>query len=159
GLIGAVYLLALGTGIVYFSAEIIGLLTGNDTWLLYIGSPILQTLQVVMVTVTIGSQLAVMARTLIAASSTIVRERQSAAWDVLVLTGLTPRHLVFAKWWAVFRWMLPMYFWVGLLRFCMGVWAGVYLSHHFLGGFSSLNSGYNLYPPQLGEVIVSGLVG
>ncbi len=44
-----------------------------------------------------------MAQTLVMSSNTIARERNAQNWELLLLTGVSIRQLVRAKWWAVVR--------------------------------------------------------
>lgn len=50
------------------------------------------------------------------AASSILRERQHHTWDSLLMTGVHPRRIIFAKWWASLRSMRGDYVMVAVAR-------------------------------------------
>jgi len=58
----------------------------------------------------------VVLQTLFFAIHTLHRENQAESWDVLVLTGISARQLVFGKWWAVLRITWPYHAFTAIIK-------------------------------------------
>jgi hypothetical protein len=67
----------------------------------------------VIVVVTYGS---IILHTVLLATHTITREKQAATWDSLVLTEISTRELVLAKWWSVVATVWPEFVIVTLMK-------------------------------------------
>ncbi|MBZ0306845.1 MAG: hypothetical protein K8I82_12320, partial [Anaerolineae bacterium] len=125
----------LTIGMILFWGEFAGALTKRDA------SPIgekLGILTIIFVAYTVIWHFSLMFRTLALAANSIIREKQSGSWDLVVLTGVDARQIVRGKWWATVQQQLLHYVRLGLLRAC----AAVYLS-----GTNSRTFLYMVYLP------------
>jgi len=59
-------------------------------------------------------------RTVALATNALNREFVTGNWDMLILTGISPRHIIWSKWWAILRYMGIVYVIAALLR--LGFW-------------------------------------
>lgn len=73
-----------------------------------------------------------MLRTLGLAANSLARERQNNTWEMLVLTGIDAREIVYGKWSATVRNQWRQYVLLGVLRAGMAVWLGAYSSREIL---------------------------
>ncbi len=80
-----------------------------------------------LVTMNIALYLVVILITLGLSSNSITRERKSKNWDVLLLTNVNSRQLVWGKWWASMHALWGDHVMVGLLR--MGMIGGLVSFH------------------------------
>jgi len=89
---------------------------------------------------------ALMFRTLALSANSITREQQANNWDMLVLTGIDARRIVWGKWWATVRRMWFGYVLLAILRAAVIIWVGAAVSRVLAAGYP-YTSGY--LPPDV----------
>ncbi len=95
-----------------------------------------------------------MFQTLGLSADSIVREYGSNNWDMLVLTGVDARKIVYGKWWATVRRMWRPYVMLGILRALLVVWYGAASSHSYF--FYGAGGNLPLVLPTLLQLIAGG---
>ncbi len=84
---------------------------------------------VILMVVTLATHVWLLLRTMMTACNSIAHEKMSGTWDVLILTGIDARQIVFGKWWATMR-FTAREFWLLLpLRVAMSVYIGHQISY------------------------------
>lgn len=87
-----------------------------------------------------------MLSTLYLAANSIAREKHSRTWDMLILTSMDARQIVWGKWAAVVRRQFPAYLALSVLRIGAVVWYTLDLWSFSFGPFSSRSA---VFPPLL----------
>jgi hypothetical protein len=134
------YWLALVSSIILFWGEFVTSLTTAEVGKV---SQILIVSFVILIPITIVVHFGALLQTLAFASNTITREKQTQTWQVLILTNVDARRIVFSKWWATISRMRHFYLGAGLLRAGLTVGAIALLSRHgvnIYGQMFALNS-------------------
>lgn len=105
--------LMLTIGLILLGGEFAGALLQRDP------SPIaakFRVLAIVFIVYTVLRHFMLMFQTLAFSANSLVREKQIVNWDMLLLTGIDARQIVYGKWLATVQHQFPAYVRLGLLR-------------------------------------------
>lgn len=134
----------LTVGMILFGGEFIGALLQRDP------APItyhMSAIAVAFIGYVLVRHFGLLLQTLSLSANSIAREKQAMNWDMLVLTGIDGRQIVYGKWLAVVQRQFPAYVRLGLLRAMALVFWNAYLSR------VSFTSFYTYYSSSLVSVI------
>jgi hypothetical protein len=155
----AVVLLAVTLALILYGGEIAGSLLGRDP------TPVSETLGAgvaLLLAYTTGLHFILMFRALAQGANSIAREKMGKTWDMLVLTGIDARQIVWGKWWATVRRLWRHYTLLALLRACVITWMGASASRSLMliyGSYSTYYQGeYRIILPRPQHFILAGLV-
>jgi hypothetical protein len=98
-----------------------------------------------------------MFQTLSQSTHSIIRERQSNKWDLLILTGIDARKLVLGKWWATVRYMGRYYIVLGVLRAVLVIWIGRH-RNYFYSYYTVIQPNVAVITPTLWQMLLSGTI-
>nr|PZN52642.1 MAG: hypothetical protein DIU68_14155 [Chloroflexota bacterium] len=140
-----VYLAALGVCLIAYLGEFIGSLTWRDTTRIH------ETVESVMpfaLIVTAVMYLLLVLEALARGANTIVREKETNNWEMLVLTGVDARRIVRGKWWAALRVSWPAWLRLLPLRAGLSVFIGAELSRVTSAYMATFAPGQTVIPPH-----------
>lgn len=147
----------LTISLILFGGEFAGALLQRDA------APIGERLGVltgVFIAYTVVRHFVLMLQTLSLSANSIAREKQSANWDILLLTGIDARRIIYGKWLAVVQRQLPAYIMLGLLRAGAVVYFSAFTSRSFYQLIYSPNYSNILIPisPLPLQILLAGAV-
>jgi hypothetical protein len=147
----AFFLACITLSMILYWGEFAGALLQRDA------APIGEHLQpgaVLLMAVALVLHFGLMFQTLSLAANSIARERQNNTWDMLVLTGLDARQIVYGKWWAIVQRQWRNYAVLGLLRMGAIVWFSAAASRIF--AYSYLYGGFWFMLPNPLHILIAG---
>lgn len=146
----------LTVSMILFWGEFAGSLLQRDAGSISKG---LGVIPLIFVIYTFFRHFGLMLHTLTLSANGIVREKQAATWEMLILTGIDARQIVRGKWLAVVQYQFPAYVMLGLLRVGAVVYLSADLSRTNANSFfvGNLNPWVLIPPPAL-QVLLAGII-
>jgi ABC-type transport system involved in multi-copper enzyme maturation permease subunit len=149
-----IYAVMLATALIFYLGELIGALLWRDT------SPIIDHFPFALLAMLIYLvilQITLVLTAVVRGANSIARERQGGTWEILTLTHVTTRQIVWSKWWAIVRSMVRPVLMIVPLKAALAVLMGTQFSQVNLYMSSSIAT--QVIPPKpLGILLVLPLM-